>query len=131
MVFLLDGSPLLSSLHMWICLLGLFLWNNPSKTTRKISQLNGVVRKLVILLFLTPGVASFTSYQSIVGKRFLGSALKSMSSRLQKDPIIKVSIAGWTDCGAFQEAKQALKGISTIFPNKFLVTVNESKLFSI
>jgi hypothetical protein len=38
----------------------------------------------------------------------------------------KLTVAGWSNCGAFKQAKAALTGISAIFPNRFSVTVTES-----
>jgi hypothetical protein len=38
----------------------------------------------------------------------------------------KLTVAGWSNCGAFKQAKAALTGISAIFPSRFSVTVTES-----
>lgn len=37
----------------------------------------------------------------------------------------KLTVAGWSNCGAFKQAKAALTGISAIFPSRFAVTVTE------
>jgi hypothetical protein len=36
-----------------------------------------------------------------------------------------LNLAGFATCGAYQQAKVALKGLSTIFPARFSVNVNE------
>lgn len=46
---------------------------------------------------------------------------------MSSTPNKKLIIAGWTACGAFQQAKAALLGLKTIFPNEFAVTVQERK----
>jgi hypothetical protein len=42
----------------------------------------------------------------------------------------RLTVAGWSQCGAFKQAKQALLGLQTIFPNDFHVTVQECELLS-
>jgi hypothetical protein len=41
--------------------------------------------------------------------------------------IKRVCMSGWSNCGAFKQAKLALTGLSTIFPTDFAVEINERK----
>jgi hypothetical protein len=38
-----------------------------------------------------------------------------------------LNLAGFASCGAYQQAKNALKGLSVIFPNRFSVNIDERK----
>jgi hypothetical protein len=38
-----------------------------------------------------------------------------------------LNVSGFSSCGAFQQAKDALKGLAIIFPKQFQVNVNERK----
>ena len=40
-----------------------------------------------------------------------------------------LNLAGFATCGAYQQAKSALKGLTTIFPNRFTVNINERMNF--
>jgi hypothetical protein len=39
----------------------------------------------------------------------------------------KINLAGWSGCGAFRGAKQALLGLQTIFPKDYIINVTECK----
>ena len=39
----------------------------------------------------------------------------------------KLFLAGWSACGAYQQARAALLGLKTIFPKEFDVTIQECK----
>lgn len=38
-----------------------------------------------------------------------------------------LNLSGFKTCGAYQQAKTALSGLTTIFPNRFSVNINERK----
>lgn len=38
-----------------------------------------------------------------------------------------LKLSGFKTCGAYQQAKVALSGLTTIFPNRFSVDINERK----
>jgi thioredoxin/glutathione reductase (selenoprotein) len=49
---------------------------------------------------------------------------RNFSTKMSKK---NLHISGWTGCGAFQQAKQALLGMKAIYPQEFAVDVQECK----
>lgn len=80
---------------------------------------------LALLLMLTSVVGSF-KFSSIIGRNHIRRPVSALA--MTSTPK-KIEVAGWTSCGAFQQAKQALNGLQTIFPTKFAVTVHESRFY--
>jgi hypothetical protein len=52
-------------------------------------------------------------------------AMSSSSASTASDSQKRVTAAGWSQCGAFKQAKEALTGLQVLFPKDFHVTIKE------